>query len=188
MSTTSPNIGLNIPVGTDTVDFDKFFIQNFNAIDGQFASGTTANRPSSPKVGQRYFNTDSKVFDIWDGTAWSQLVNNTYSPVNVPDSSLLNGWVNNKTNGCKYWKDGLGIVHFYFEIKSGGMAANTVIFNFPAGYIPDQEYIVVGYCDGMTTPDVLVHVTNLPVGELKLLRAVTSNTLLIIQGSYRATS
>jgi hypothetical protein len=33
MATTSTNLGLNIPTGDDTVDFDKFFTQNFNKID-----------------------------------------------------------------------------------------------------------------------------------------------------------
>lgn len=89
MSTTSPNIGLNIPVGTDTVDFDKFFIQNFNAIDGQFASGTTANRPSSPKVGQRYFNTDLKRLELWDGTAWRNPSGDVYN-LSFPCSGSVN--------------------------------------------------------------------------------------------------
>jgi hypothetical protein len=95
MSTTSPNIGLNIPVGTDTVDFDKFFIQNFNAIDGQFASGTTANRPSSPKVGQRYFNTDFKGTEVWDGTVWEPVNTHSYAFVNnstAQNYPTINTW------------------------------------------------------------------------------------------------
>ena len=39
--------------------------------------GTEANRPASPVEGQFYFNTDTKIFEGYDGTSWIQLVPST---------------------------------------------------------------------------------------------------------------
>lgn len=36
--------------------------------------GTAAQRPSSPVEGQMWFNTESKMFEGYDGTEWVQLV------------------------------------------------------------------------------------------------------------------
>ena len=39
--------------------------------------GTEANRPASPVEGQFYFNTDTKIFEGYNGTSWIQLVPST---------------------------------------------------------------------------------------------------------------
>jgi hypothetical protein len=39
--------------------------------------GTEANRPTSPVEGQFYFNTDTKIFEGYNGTSWIQLVPST---------------------------------------------------------------------------------------------------------------
>lgn len=36
--------------------------------------GTEANRPASPVEGQMYFNTETRMFEGWDGLDWQQLV------------------------------------------------------------------------------------------------------------------
>ena len=36
--------------------------------------GTAANRPSSPVEGQMYFNTETKMFEGYNGTEWKQLI------------------------------------------------------------------------------------------------------------------
>ena len=36
--------------------------------------GTTAQRPASPVEGQMYFNTETRMFEGWDGLDWQQLV------------------------------------------------------------------------------------------------------------------
>lgn len=41
--------------------------------------GTTVQRPSSPEEGQLWFNTDTKMFEGYNGTAWVQLVPSTYT-------------------------------------------------------------------------------------------------------------
>ena len=40
--------------------------------------GTAANRPASPVEGQMYFNTETKMFEGYDGTNWIQLIPSTY--------------------------------------------------------------------------------------------------------------
>ena len=37
---------------------------------GKDISGTTAQRPTSADIGQRYFDTDLGAWLVWDGTAW----------------------------------------------------------------------------------------------------------------------
>lgn len=39
--------------------------------------GTALQRPSSPVEGQMWFNTESKMFEGYDGTSWVQLVPST---------------------------------------------------------------------------------------------------------------
>jgi hypothetical protein len=36
--------------------------------------GTAAQRPASPQEGQMWFNTETKMFEGWDGTAWQVFV------------------------------------------------------------------------------------------------------------------
>lgn len=36
--------------------------------------GTAANRPASPVEGQMYFNTETKMFEGYNGTEWKQLI------------------------------------------------------------------------------------------------------------------
>jgi hypothetical protein len=36
--------------------------------------GTTAQRPSSPEEGQLWFNTETKMFEGYDGTSWQVLI------------------------------------------------------------------------------------------------------------------
>jgi hypothetical protein len=40
--------------------------------------GTEANRPASPVEGQMYFNTETKMFEGYNGTAWKQLIPSEY--------------------------------------------------------------------------------------------------------------
>jgi len=40
--------------------------------------GTAANRPASPVEGQMYFNTETKMFEGYNGTAWKQLIPSEY--------------------------------------------------------------------------------------------------------------
>lgn len=36
--------------------------------------GTTAQRPATPEEGQMWFNTDTKMFEGYDGTSWQVLI------------------------------------------------------------------------------------------------------------------
>ncbi|MDP4268476.1 MAG: hypothetical protein Q8880_13715 [Bacteroidota bacterium] len=103
--------------------------------------------------------------------------------------TLLNGWVPNSTGSAFYWKDRDGIVHYKLVLKNGGTGVNTTIMVFPSGYLPDREYLEVGYCEGTGVTDhtALFHVSNSPgLGELKLMRDIGGNSLLILSGSFKA--
>ena len=41
--------------------------------------GSTAARPTSPVEGQMWFNTDTKMFEGYNGTEWKQLIPSTYN-------------------------------------------------------------------------------------------------------------
>jgi hypothetical protein len=43
------------------------------------AQWTTANRPPSPNLGQSGYNTTINGFEIWSGTAWQKITNQSYS-------------------------------------------------------------------------------------------------------------
>jgi|TARA_R110002074_G_scaffold22542_3_gene68678 hypothetical protein len=40
--------------------------------------GTAAQRPASPVAGQTWFNTDTSLFEGYDGTGWIQFIPSTY--------------------------------------------------------------------------------------------------------------
>ena len=62
----TPNFG-------GTVSGDVYVSDNF-----VLPKGTAAQRPASPEEGQMWFNTTTKKFEVWNGTAWVQLVPSTY--------------------------------------------------------------------------------------------------------------
>jgi hypothetical protein len=110
---------------------------------------------------------------------------------NIINATLLNNWVVSGPGQAIYWKDADGIVHYYLAIKSGSTGANVTIMSFPSGYIPDREFVRDAYCEGSdgVAKRLIYHVTNNPAGELKILRdAGTANSLVIIEGSYKAVS
>jgi hypothetical protein len=51
------------------------------ALTGTFTlpKGTTAQRPGTPSEGMMYFNTETKMFEGYDGTNWVQLVPSTFT-------------------------------------------------------------------------------------------------------------
>ena len=68
VDTSNNRIGIN--VGSPVVGAD------FGGVtDGlKLPAGTTAQRPASPVEGQMYFNTETRMFEGWDGLEWQQLV------------------------------------------------------------------------------------------------------------------
>lgn len=42
-------------------------------------TGTTAQRPSTPKVGMNRWNSDTGAYEVWTGIEWKQLASGTYS-------------------------------------------------------------------------------------------------------------
>lgn len=98
--------------------------------------------------------------------------------------SLLNNWVVNSTDSAYYWREN-GMVYFYFEIKSGHPAINTVVAFLPPGYRPHGAPLFRGYAEGGSSTDFLFHVQG-SNGEVKFRRGVPGNTLVIMEGCYKA--
>jgi hypothetical protein len=109
---------------------------------------------------------------------------------NIQIPTYFNGWVENSVGSGFYWKDKDNTVHFQLVLKNGDTHTNATIMTFPSGYIPDREYLLVGYCEGANVTDhtVIYHITNSPAGELKLMRDIGGNSLLILSGSFKAVS
>jgi hypothetical protein len=42
-------------------------------------TGTTAQRPATPRVGMNRWNSDTGAYEVWTGTEWRQLASGTYS-------------------------------------------------------------------------------------------------------------
>ena len=67
---------LNVATGTIVANIETPSVtvtQNF-----VLPKGTQAQRPTSPESGQLYFNTETSMFEGYDGTSWVQLVPSTF--------------------------------------------------------------------------------------------------------------
>lgn len=97
---------------------------------------------------------------------------------------LLNGWIPNSlaTYPPRFWKEG-STVHFELAIMNGNMSSNVVIMYFPSGYRPDDAVLFDGHVDGQSSRGIY-HVRS--DGELKTIRAISTNSLIILNGSFRA--
>ena len=63
---------LNVSVGTIVANIETDSI----TVSDTFVApkGTTAQRPASPSEGQIWFNTETKLFEGYDGTQWVQFI------------------------------------------------------------------------------------------------------------------
>jgi hypothetical protein len=82
----STNLGLNLPKGSDTFDYDVFLRQNFSTLDEKVGyllselalSGTTAARPTTNNyVGRRYWDTSLQKPVFWTGSTWKDSTGTT---------------------------------------------------------------------------------------------------------------
>lgn len=66
---------LDVSVGTivANIETDSIIVSNTFVAP----KGTTAQRPSSPVEGQMWFNTETKLFEGYDGTQWIQFIPST---------------------------------------------------------------------------------------------------------------
>ena len=51
---------------------------NYKLMTHILPKGTAAQRPASPVEGMMWFNTTTKMFEGYDGTAWVQFVPSTF--------------------------------------------------------------------------------------------------------------
>ena len=103
----STDVGLTDPLlilnksGTTAVELSPNTVNDVNALDSSIVKGnlsagditadeitinttfvhpkgTAAQRPASPVAGQTWFNTDTSLFEGYDGTGWIQFIPSTY--------------------------------------------------------------------------------------------------------------
>jgi len=67
---------LNITTGTLVANIETESVTVTNTF--VLPKGTAAQRPVSPVEGQMWFNTETKMFEGYDGTAWVQLIPSTF--------------------------------------------------------------------------------------------------------------
>lgn len=62
MSESSSNVGLNLPVGSDVFDFDKFLRQNFLKLDARLLvkTGTAVPTINADFIGQDFIDTTNR--------------------------------------------------------------------------------------------------------------------------------
>ena len=55
-------------------------------VAGSTQSGTTANRPAAPNLGELFYDTDESDFYYYDGTSWEPLSQEAGGKVSIGDS------------------------------------------------------------------------------------------------------
>lgn len=68
---------LNITTGTIVANLETPSVTVTNTFI--LPKGTAAQRPASPVSGQMWFNTETSMFEGYDGTNWVQLVPSTFT-------------------------------------------------------------------------------------------------------------
>ena len=89
---------------TDAKLYTKNAAGNVVALGGSTGSGGSADRPSSPSVGDLFFDTDLGVLLYWDGSAWQEVAGDIEVPTSQPgtpeDGQL---WWNTDDNTLYIW-------------------------------------------------------------------------------------
>jgi hypothetical protein len=89
---------------TDAKLYTKDAAGNIVALGGSTGSGGTGDRPSSPSVGDLFFDTDLGVLLYWDGSAWQEVAGDIEVPTSQPgtpeDGQL---WWNTDDNTLYIW-------------------------------------------------------------------------------------
>lgn len=126
---------------------------------GRLRTPRLAAAPSSPVVGELYYDTGTNTLYWWNGTAWVPAQSGSaFSPgswVNMPPGT---NWVSNDiTTVARYRKDTAGVVHW------DGAMRNTAAFTF-AGTNQIFAVLGVGYRPQQTLifPHIIVDPTNGP--------------------------
>jgi hypothetical protein len=163
-----------------------------NNIQLAVIQGTAAASPTAPALTQNSSRWEISLAQITVGTNVATITAGSVKDERFTSGfvtpTLLNGWVANNSAGYppRYWKEG-NTVHYRLALTGGGLSVNTVVMSFPAGYRPSDAEYQVGYCDagGQASADhVIYHVNS--SGEVKFLRTITGNSLLILNGSFKA--
>jgi hypothetical protein len=126
-------------------------------------------------------NKNSDSIDVIEDTV-NKIANDSVTYITP---TLLNAWVTYAlAYPPKYWKDNDGMVHYQFPIGKGGSTSSTAVLRFPEGYRPSFTLLRDAYCD--STPSTRVLYTIDADGYLKWARSFSSNSLVILSGSFKA--
>lgn len=130
-------------------------------------------------------DTKIKSIDTDAATLKGRVDTITTSPT-ILTPTLYNGWVVSSATlwPLQYWKDTDGIVHFRIAVKSGATTPDNAVTIFPTGYRPAKETPIIGHVDGGTVDNAIFTVkTN---GNLQSVRTLPDNSLLILNGEFKA--
>lgn len=100
--------------------------------------------------------------------------------------TLVNGWVQNSVAyPCKYWKDTDGVVHFRLAVSNGAMGVNNSIMTFPEGYRPGTGELFAAHVDNDNALGTGLFLITAG-GLVQNIRELNTNTLVILNGSFKA--
>lgn len=160
MSTTTPNLKLNIPDGTDIVDFTKFLVANFNILDGAIL-----NNSSTIQV-----DASGNVTIAGNITLKGQMPVENWTAI-----TLQNSWVAYNTVVNAFYKNKSNEVKVKGIIKNGTGTSGTVLFTLPAGYRPKE----IKYCIGIDGALAVKRIQINPDGTVTIVDGC-NNTFLIL--------
>jgi len=69
-----------LDVGTINASVVNADVMNVSTTEFVLPKGTEAQRPTNPVEAQMFFNTETKMFEGYDGTSWIQLIPATFVP------------------------------------------------------------------------------------------------------------
>jgi hypothetical protein len=92
--TSSTGTDVTIPAATDALAGLMTAADKATLDAGGTPSGDTGDRPTSPEIGDLYFDTDLELLLVWNGTSWEPV-----SPPTVPGQWQRNGTKLTPSNG-----------------------------------------------------------------------------------------
>lgn len=179
---------LGFPANLQTIDKTNA-IAGVNEVKNQANTnsnsiGNLASLKTNAK--DNLINSINEVRDsvVTNATNISSLQNNT---VTFFTPTLLNGWVANSSVSypTKYWKDTNGEVFFRLAVSNGATGINNSIMTFPAGFRPGTGELFKGHVDNDNAlgSGIFLITTG---GLVQNIRTLASNSLIILNGSFKA--
>lgn len=131
MATTTAKMALRKPATSDTVNVTTDISDSMQKLDDTLPTYvcTSSTRPGTPFTGQLIFETDTKVYRIWDAAAWRKVLLGdvtTDADSNVgPDPTSFRNVIRN--GGMDIWQRGAG------PFTAAGYTADGYVLNPGSG-------------------------------------------------------